>query len=774
MLDMGEEIHPELSRRVVHKPVGTLNERAAKCDHFRTDLKATNTNVGSRKEIDALDCGCQSAQLLEQVSENASESRAPSAVYPCDGERAVRTLKTEQKGHAVGGLNDERQIGFRGPVAIALWHRRFVAPVTTDHCRSMHLFELSATVREGLLGGRMMPVGEVHGDLQLGVMMVAMGLRQKLLLCFLVVIAPLTFVFGYGVHQLSAIDGRLVRVTAHLMPSLRLLKKFEQEIQVATQLLDLKFYQNLETFGFPQPWQDALTGIEKHLTEIAPYHPTAQTMISRVAHLRELIDKRETRKLLDELPLVLRWFEREIDMETLLCQRDFRETSNRLALVLLSTLILSVVVFVFVHMHLRRFSVLVAAIQNVAKGKFQLLWPVERVRRKHSADEVDVLAREFNSMVLQLEKREEKLTEQHRLLQTALEQNQSRETVLHGLVAFLDRTLHHLPISVHVFDVQGHIVFENESAKPLHAGNFEEFCHYFDGTPELVNRLEDAFAGSAASLGTQKMAAETRYWDVTVAPLKFLEQGSAVLLVMSEDVTEKIISRNKLIQSERLVAIGQMSAQVAHEIRNPLNAMSLNLEILNEEVSDKPQTNHHIRILLEEIARLDRITQNYLEASSLKSPNQENWQALETIVGDTVALFQETAQQQNIRISYHLSAHARKIKRPSDSVRSVLINLVRNAMNAVRRDGAIDVSVRVHENHVMLSVEDSGPGIDPGLRQAVLEPFFSTSTQGTGLGLTIVQSELEKMKGNLAIKEGVSLSGARMECDLGSVNEAAT
>lgn len=444
-------------------------------------------------------------------------------------------------------------------------------------------------------------------------------------------------VLAYGLHYLNNIEERLDRVNQHLMPSLKILQRFENEIQVAHQTLDLNFYNNLNSPGFPQPWSRHLIEIEEHLSQVSKKNPTALAMLTRLRDIQQNIFERNTKKLLEEVPLIRRWLDREITNESLLGQEELRTSLNRLLVVLSVSLLLSAGVFYFVHYQLKRFSNLVTAIKHVAQGHYQFFFPSSKALHKKSTDEVDLVAREFNSMVMKLEKREQ-----------------------------------------------------------------------------------------------------------------------------------------KLLEAERLAAIGRMSAQVAHEIRNPLNAMSLNLEILSEEVVDLPDGTQTINTLLKEVKRLERITANYLEASRLKSPhlqdlktNENKLVSVSEAIEQTDALFKEITTQKNIEIKLTNMELGRQAKHSSDTLATVVINLIRNSIQSIDHDGEIEIGLEQHAANLTLYVEDSGRGIPKKLRKSVLKPFYSTHKNGTGLGFSIVQSYLDKIGGKLEIKEPLSHSGIRIECDLG-------
>ena len=599
-----------------------------------------------------------------------------------------------------------------------------------------------------------------------------MGLRHKLLLSLAFIATPNVIVLIYGTTRLQSIDERLLRINAHLTPSLRILQKFQQEIQVATQLMDLKFYQQPDPNGFPSPWLTQLERIHRHLKEIATSNKTASAMLPRIQMLIQQVNQRETRKLLEEVPLIARWFEREIAMESLLTQNELRETLKRLGMTLIMTLLASVLVILFAHYNLKRFSILVDGIKAVAKGRFKLLIDAKTPLHRPAKDEIDMLAREFNNMVLQLEKRQEKLERQRVTLQEALEQNQYRETVLHGVVAFFDKTLNHLPMDLRLFDASGGLIFENEQCRERAAQTIDDMSASFEKEEEVIDKLENALSEMKPSrLGIYQERKTARYWDLIAAPIRLLDREQPLLLVLQTDRTEEVQAKQKLLHAERLAAMGSLSAQVAHEIRNPLNAMGLNLEMLAESLPPQSEMLRHLHLALEEIQRLERLTAVYLEKASLKdglhvsTAMSEKKLSLSEAIRRAVSLFQEVAQKNKIQFQFNGLIENDRSEISADAIMAILINLIRNSLAAVDKEGVIEIGMSLENSRFKLWIEDTGHGISKDHRTNVLEPYFTTSKTGSGLGFSIILKHLQNMHGTLEIKDPLRLTGVRIECN---------
>jgi signal transduction histidine kinase len=227
--------------------------------------------------------------------------------------------------------------------------------------------------------------------------------------------------------------------------------------------------------------------------------------------------------------------------------------------------------------------------------------------------------------------------------------------------------------------------------------------------------------------------------DVRVQPF-----GDGGRILVGEDVTERIRDRERLERSERLALVGQMLAQVTHEVRNPLNAMSLHAELLAEEVHTESERGL-LRTILSEIRRLESVTERYLDLARHRPAELVPEDPVELARG-VLALEDEALRRAGIAARVE-GPEGLSVEVDGNALRRALLNLVQNAAEA----GATHVTVRVAEipGAVELRVEDDGPGMDPGIAERIFDPFFSTRARGTGLGLAITRQTLDDLGGTV-------------------------
>jgi len=208
-------------------------------------------------------------------------------------------------------------------------------------------------------------------------------------------------------------------------------------------------------------------------------------------------------------------------------------------------------------------------------------------------------------------------------------------------------------------------------------------------------------------------------------------------------------AQRQLIQQERLAALGELSAVVAHEVRNPLGVIFNSLGSLRRLVRPVGDAKLLLDIVGEEAERLNRIVGDLLDFARPSEP-QLRPERLERVVDEAI----QTALAQNPQgVEVRRETDPRLPKVPIDArlVRQAVINVAVNALQAMPRGGQLAVRVRLDGGAVALEVEDTGPGIPEEVRHRIFEPFFTTKASGTGLGLAVVKRIVDGHGGELVV-----------------------
>lgn len=220
------------------------------------------------------------------------------------------------------------------------------------------------------------------------------------------------------------------------------------------------------------------------------------------------------------------------------------------------------------------------------------------------------------------------------------------------------------------------------------------------------------------------------------------------LATFSRDISLKLQTEEYIRRSEKLSVVGQLAAGVAHEIRNPLTVVSGFLHLLQEQ--DKG--NRYYRLMIKEIDRINSIINEFLIFSK---PKVESYQKvhLAMLVQEVVTLMSMTAVMNNIFIKEKFFAKGIDIEADPDQMKQVLINILKNAIDAMPDGGTIYVTMDVvDEDYVMLTIVDEGVGMSSEQLARLGEPFFTSKEKGTGLGLMICYRIIENHRGKITFQ----------------------
>src|SRR5215471_11100249 len=216
-----------------------------------------------------------------------------------------------------------------------------------------------------------------------------------------------------------------------------------------------------------------------------------------------------------------------------------------------------------------------------------------------------------------------------------------------------------------------------------------------------------------------------------------------------QDCADLRTMEERLVQSERLATIGRFASQIAHEIRNPLSSITLNVELLEDEIQGSgEEARSLIRSVLKELDRLNDIVSEYLQFSRFPKPQLKRGLA-DNVINDLVETFKAPA---NIRIETKLMPSGPEVWLDERLLRQVIENLVRNGVEAIEGEGVVQIETDVIERFFVIRVKDTGRGVPPEIQARLFEPFFTTKAHGTGLGLATSQQIIFEHNGHLVVE----------------------
>jgi PAS domain S-box-containing protein len=221
--------------------------------------------------------------------------------------------------------------------------------------------------------------------------------------------------------------------------------------------------------------------------------------------------------------------------------------------------------------------------------------------------------------------------------------------------------------------------------------------------------------------------------------------------IIARDITEQRHMQQRIIQSERLVAMGYVAATLAHEIRNPLQAVQSNLELLRDFPLDPDEQEAALGLCLQETERMMDITQQVLSLAPTDNHVRGPVSVL-SLVQQIQTLLAKSIREAGIALTLDLPADLPSVFAAPGQIVQVLVNLVVNAIEALEGGGTIAMSAALDGQMVALTVANDGPSIPPQDLPHIFDPFFTTRSKGTGLGLFVTDNIVQQHGGSLVVE----------------------
>jgi len=353
--------------------------------------------------------------------------------------------------------------------------------------------------------------------------------------------------------------------------------------------------------------------------------------------------------------------------------------------------------------------------------------------------------------------------------------------------SFLETLFNTIEDGVLVVDEQGHIIYFNQAVtRLLGLQPGTEGLHLDDILPELDwKKLSRHDADGGKRYVRHEFEVEyprLRFLRLYAAPLDGDAVGSSGLALILHDATEARQQTFEAIESERVQALTLLAASVAHEIGNPLNALHIHLQLMERELKklkssagrgvtparprspsmaadpDPPDAlgklDQYLSVAKGEINRLDYIVTQFLQAIR-PAPLQLKITSLNELVQKTVQLLRPELDNRGITVKAKLARQLPASPIDPTQTQQALVNLVKNAMQAMTRGGTLALQTGESSEAVWVSVTDTGGGIPQEQINRIFEPFYTTKKKGTGLGLMIVQRIVRAHGGRIELESHV-------------------
>jgi len=249
---------------------------------------------------------------------------------------------------------------------------------------------------------------------------------------------------------------------------------------------------------------------------------------------------------------------------------------------------------------------------------------------------------------------------------------------------------------------------------------------------------------------------EHRFLDFYIVPLRAVSEREHGAVLILRDVTRDRESETRTIESERLQAITLLAAGVAHEIGNPLNSLTIHLQLLERELAgsealDREGMKELVSVSRREVERLDQIITQFLRALRPSQPTLER-ASLREIVDQTLDFLRREIADRDVIVEVESAEELPLALVDRGQIKQACFNIIRNAIQAMAHGGVLRIELSSDDRFVILSFTDTGPGIPLDDFGSIFDPYFSTKSDGTGLGLMIVQRIVRDHGGELEVR----------------------
>ncbi|MFC4023053.1 ATP-binding protein [Oceanobacillus longus] len=265
---------------------------------------------------------------------------------------------------------------------------------------------------------------------------------------------------------------------------------------------------------------------------------------------------------------------------------------------------------------------------------------------------------------------------------------------------------------------------------------------------EYVRKQVREYPGDKKNVNINVLNNDGKYILLDCKFEQYVDGTDTYILAYLKDITYKKETEEMMVRSEKMTIAGQLAAGIAHEIRNPLTSLKGFLQLLQAGVSHKEEYFH---VMIDEIDKIEAITSELLFISKPLTENRRK-ESVEQMIEDVIVLLQPQAKLKNIDLVVQQPIHG-EIYCDRSQIKQVLINLVKNAIEAMHTVGKITLSVNCNHESVDVSIADEGNGIPDDILHKLGEPFFTTKQSGTGLGLLISKQILDSHNATLKIKQ---------------------
>ena len=342
-----------------------------------------------------------------------------------------------------------------------------------------------------------------------------------------------------------------------------------------------------------------------------------------------------------------------------------------------------------------------------------------------------------------------------KLMEVEIQNNLSKQ-------AYLQLFFEYTNDAIAVFDLNNKVIEVNPAFEKLYGWTKEECIgNSLPLVPpkrmgEAIERFQKLLQGESFIIESEEMKKDGTIFNAQISLSPIFSRDGKVFGVsfISRDISYRKEHERLQMQSEKLRLAGEIAAGVAHEIRNPMTVISSFVQMMQADENSPYKS--YVEIVQDEIERIDLIISEFLVLSKPQIKDKE-WVNLIEIIRNISAFYQLEFQAKSIHFEFIYSIDEAYIYGNKNQLKQVFINLIKNSMEAIDHNGAIKIALSKQESSYLITIQDNGCGISDEILNRIFEPFYTTKTKGTGLGMMITSKIVQDHFGSIKVfsKENV-------------------
>ncbi len=333
--------------------------------------------------------------------------------------------------------------------------------------------------------------------------------------------------------------------------------------------------------------------------------------------------------------------------------------------------------------------------------------------------------------------------------------------------------LQYLNDGVFIFDKDRKIILFNPACEQIVGFSREEItrndyncfdifnCHSSDGTCLAICPGIDLFEEKRTKIAREYLIktkdGKQKRVITNYSIIKDENNRIEYVVGVMRDITEEKMFNEELVRTKTLSTLGQYSNELAHEIKNPLNAINIQMSLLereigNHDLSSREELSDIVKVVKEEISRLNKLAGDCLDFSKSGDLKRED-EDIGQIFEELLSLITPHAELNGINIYLRMLKDCQQVLVDRDKLKQALLNIIINAIDVMTGGGDIDIKVSKENGNLNISIKDTGPGIPEEQHDKIFDLFYSTKSGGTGVGLAITKNIIHAHGGNIRFKE---------------------